>query len=335
MTETIEQTWSTRLDAPVVGGGRLEDRIFFALGDGTVRFAEPSRPEMAVLQLHSGAILDICPAGPHVVSCGDDGCVVLSNPDGSMATIWQEPGHWVDCVAASEDGEAIAWTSGKRAFLFRSGTITNVPMPSTPSGLTFDPRGRRIAIAHYGGISLWQAKAKENLIRRLEWAGSHIGVNWSPNGRYVLSAMQENELHGWRLADGEQMRMAGYTIKPRSISWDHSGKWLATSGADAVVIWPFFGGGPWNRAPLEVPLQSSAVTRVAFHPHEPFLAVGHSNGSIMIVEITSGGEGDIKVLRPADNDEICTLTWAGDGKAIGFGTAKGTIGVTSIPMFNL
>jgi len=40
------------------------------------------------------------------------------------------------------------------------------------------------------------------------------------------------------------MRMSGYPAKTEALSFTAKGKWLATSGADAMVLWPFFGGGP-------------------------------------------------------------------------------------------
>ena len=55
--------------------------------------------------------------------------------------------------------------------------------------------------------------------------------------------MQENALHGWKLADGKHMRMTGYPAKVKSLSWSAKGKWLASSGAPAAIVWPFPGQG--------------------------------------------------------------------------------------------
>lgn len=46
-----------------------------------------------------------------------------------------------------------------------------------------------------------------------------IGVCWSPDGTYVMTAMQECELHGWRVADGTDIAMRGYAAKIRSMNW--------------------------------------------------------------------------------------------------------------------
>ena len=87
--------------------------------------------------------------------------------------------------------------------------------------------------------------------RKLEWKGSHTALAIHPDGDAVVTAMQENALHGWRLSDDQHMRMSGYPAKTQSLSFTRNGKWLASSGADAMVLWPFFGGGPMGKAPIE------------------------------------------------------------------------------------
>jgi hypothetical protein len=40
------------------------------------------------------------------------------------------------------------------------------------------------------------------------------------------------------------MQMSGYATKVRSMAWTNRSRYLATGGAESVVCWPFFGGGP-------------------------------------------------------------------------------------------
>lgn len=71
--------------------------------------------------------------------------------------------------------------------------------PSTVGGLAFDAKGQRLAVAHYGGVTVWAKEKRGWKSAALKWAGSHTGVTFSPDGRFLLSSMQENALHGWRL----------------------------------------------------------------------------------------------------------------------------------------
>ena len=75
----------------------------------------------------------------------------------------------------------------------------------------------------------------------LKWAGSHVAIVWSPDGKFLISGMQENALHGWRVADEKNMRMGGYPTKVKSLAFMAKGNLMATSGANGVVVWPFAG----------------------------------------------------------------------------------------------
>jgi hypothetical protein len=62
--------------------------------------------------------------------------------------------------------------------------------------------------------------------------------------------MLEPMLHGWRLFDGQHIRMSGYAARVMSLSWSAGGQWLATSVATRLVLWPFHGkDGPMGKTP--------------------------------------------------------------------------------------
>ena len=76
-------------------------------------------------------------------------------------------------------------------------------------------RGRLLEVAPREGVS--GAVAPE----LLAWKGSHHEVNFSPDGKFLITAMQEPMLHGWRLADRKHMRMSGYSARVRSFEVGH------------------------------------------------------------------------------------------------------------------
>ncbi len=202
-------------------------------------------------------------------------------------------------------------------------------LPPLRKGLAFAPKGYRLAIAQLNGVALWypNTEAKPEL---LEWKGSHLDVMWSPDGRFVVSSMQENALHGWRLGDKPtHMRMTGYPAKPRSLSWSHDGLWLASSGADAAIIWPFQGEGPSGKAPRECGARHAKVTRVAFHPKALVLAVGYDDGCILLIRMTDASE---LLVRPAlRGSGITAFGWDKLGKRLAFGCEDGAAGVLALP----
>ena len=62
----------------------------------------------------------------------------------------------------------------------------------------FQPKGYRLAATHYNGATLWFPKV-EGAPQTLEWKGAHLDATFSPDGRFLVTSMQENALHGWRL----------------------------------------------------------------------------------------------------------------------------------------
>ena len=153
----------------------------------------------------------------------------------------------------------------------------------------------RLAIARYNGVDLnWVNTA--NPPQFLEWKGAHTGVIFSPDGKYVVSMMQENALHGWRLADNKHMRMSGYPAKVKSLSFSAKGKWLASSGAPAAIVWPFSGkDGPMGKAPKELGRHGQYFGHACCLPSaEEVVAIGYGDGMVLAVRIDDGKEAMLK-----------------------------------------
>ena len=133
---------------------------------------------------------------------------------------------------------------------------------------------------------------------------------------------------GWRLADGQHMRMAGYPAKTKSIAFTAKGRWLATSGADCIVLWPFFGGGPMGKAPTELAGGDQALcTRVACHPQQEVVAAGFDDGLVLIAEVASGRV--VPVAAPG-RGAVSALAWSDSGTHLAFGTEEGFAGLVDL-----
>jgi WD40 repeat protein len=163
----------------------------------------------------------------------------------------------------------------------------------------------------------------------LEWKGAHNAVCFSPDGRYVVTTMQENALHGWRLEDNKHMRMSGYPAKIKSWSWSAKGRYLATSGAEAAIVWPFhFKGGPMGKAPLELGTRANMkVTAVACHPAEEVVAVGFDDGMILACRF---GDAKEVLLRRGGKGALTSMSWDAGGFRLAFGSESGDCGVIDI-----
>lgn len=304
-------------------------RVGFALGDGTVHIAPVGGSgDGNTVTVHDGAILGFAPdpAGDGFISGGDDGKLRRITGDGIVSDLANFGGKWVEHVAtcALDKGKGlIAASAGKIVRLFdQSGQLLKeLTHPSTVTGLVFDGKGKRIGASHYNGASLWFVAAKTDTPRKLEWKGSHTGIIIHPEGDAVVTAMQENALHGWKLPNGEHMRMSGYPAKTASLSFSRNGKWMASSGADAMVLWPFFGGGPMGKAPLELAGGDGIIcTQVACDPNNLVVAGGFADGLVVVADIDSSR---ILPVAPPEHGSVSTLAWSPNGVLLAIGTEAG------------
>ncbi len=297
----------------------------FALGDGTLRLVTlAERETWNTVEAHDGAVLSLAPDASQTgfISGGDDGR--FRRIDQTIADFRSK---WVEHVASHPGekgkGALIACTVGKAIHLYSAAgeKLKELPHPSTVTGLTFDARGKRIAASHYNGASLWFVNAKEDSPRRLEWKGSHTAIAVHPEGDAVVTAMQENALHGWRLSDNQHMRMSGYPAKTEALSFTRNGKWLATSGAESMVLWPFFGGGPMGKAPIELAGGDGVTcTRVAAHPQQEMVAGGFADGLVVLAEVNSSR---ILPIAPPGQGGVSALAWSPDGSQLAIGSENG------------
>jgi WD40 repeat protein len=313
--------------APFVGVHFFGTTPVFVLGEEALLFA-PEDGERRVA-IHAGAILASVADGARIVTGGDDGRLIATDADGDVAEIaTDEKRRWIDQVALGPDG-AVAWSAGKVAHVrTKKGELRSFEAPSTVAGLCFAPKGFRLAIAHYNGVTLWFPNAAGATPEKFEWKGSHLGVTISPDGKFLVTTMQEPTLHGWRIADAKHMRMSGYSARVRSLGWTAGGQFLATSGSEQLILWPFDGkDGPMGRQPKILAQAEARVAVVACHPRQPVVAVGYANGMVMLVRIDDGA---LILVRAADEQPVSALGWDGAGQTLAFGTDAGDAGILAL-----
>ena len=299
----------------------------FALGNGEVAWEGGARQTA-----HDGAVLtaERHPTGEGVITGGDDGRLVWSRRDGTQL-LAEAKGRWIDCLAVQPGASLMAYGAGREARvidLADAAYARTFAHERSVAGLALDGRARRLAVATYGGAALWYARIADQQPSMLRWAGSHIGVKFSPDGRFLMSSMQENSLHGWRLSDARDLRMGGYPAKVRSLVFLDGGKMLATSGANGAVIWPFAGSdGPMGKQAMEIGFDEAVlVTRVAAEPAGPALAAGLGDGRVWVADVTSGRRMELKTEPGPPITALALAT----GR-IAWGDEEGGAGVEEIP----
>ena len=324
IASVTDRVRAVALGAPVSAVHFLGERAGFVGAEENISFVD-ANGEISRVAVHGGGILCAVSDGKRIITGGDDGKVIATNAGGEVTLLAQDAKRrWIDNVAVHADG-AYAWSSGKTAYV-RSGKNEEkfFEVTSTVGGLAFAPKGLRLAIAHYGGATLWFPNMAANA-EFLEWAGSHLGVTFSPDNKFLVTAMHEPAMHGWRLADNRHMRMSGYPGRVKSMSWSAGGKFLATSGAEMVIMWPFASkDGPMGKEPAMLAPLQARVTVVACHPKQDILACGYGDGTVLMVRLEDGAE---ILVRRNGTPPVAALAWNARGTLLAFADEQGEGGI--------
>jgi len=324
MPGAMKLTFDAYVTQVLFDGGKA----VFALGAGAVAWQDGERAAA-----HDGAVLCAAshPSGHGIVTGGDDGRLIWSR-EGQSVVLAEAPGRWIDALAVSRESGLIAFAAGREVRVLDGADLAFLRLfthEKSVAALAFDPKGRRLAAATYGGAALWYARIAEQKPVMLRWAGSHVGLAFSPNGKFLISSMQEASLHGWRLADAKDMRMGGYPAKIHSLVFLENGLWLATSGANGVVLWPFSGAnGPMGKQATEIGFdQATLVARVAGSPDGTVLAAGLADGRVWACDLTSQR---LEMIKTDPGLPITALAVLGR-ETLAWGDEAGGAGVEALP----
>ena len=310
------------VDVQWQGGPRVEPKQG---GGVTLLPAETAAPVPVRVACHPGSCLAIAAdSSGGFLTGGDDGRVVQVPRTGDPVVLAHQPDVWIDALACSAKGTR-AHAGGRLVHRLKGTGNDSIELPAPATALSFSPDGRCLAAAHSGGVTLWP---EAGLPRRLAWHGYHRALAWSPDAKYIVCGMQENALHGWRVADGGDIEMGGYPGQPLSLSFAHDGRYLATSGGTQPVCWGF---DPPSAAdqPVECGMASKTpVSCVSCHPRQSLIAAGYYNGAVLMCR---PGSDEGLFIKGAGGGAVSALAWSGDGSRLAFGTQDGQFGWLALP----
>lgn len=337
----LTKHWAAALDDYVIDLGWSADGLtlaaasaagpvtLFARSDGAVRHALPGHDDGTnVLAWHPRQALLATGGQDHRVKLWD-ATTGQQTANTDLGAGWVEHLTWrrppaTETVATS----LLAAAAGKTlVFLGGDGAVRHTfkPAPKTLTALAWQPAGGCLAAAYFGGVALWDA---DDYIAQMEFPyanGIHALV-WSPDNRWLVSGNQDPSVHLWLPDEKQEFHMSGYETKVKELSFDHTGRWLATGGGRESCVWDCLGAGPEGREPTMLP-HEARITAVAFQHAHGLLATAAADGAVMLwsPERAKPLRATVRLPHPATK-----FAWSPDDRYLAIGNQQGVVYVLAV-----
>ena len=263
--------------------------------------------------VHGGGILAAAGDGKRVITGGDDGKVVATDrPVARQVLATDAKRRWIDHVAAGPDG--VRRLVGGQARLRAAGARARCARSTC-----FRPSGARLCAQ--------RLSPRHRPLQRRRRCGFPTRRRrpscWSGRARISASCSARTAVPGHHHAGADAARLAPTStastcacpaIRRACVrwAWTADGEWLATSGSEQLILWPFAGkDGPMGKQPQH----AGAAERPRHRGRLPsrsrgVVAVGFEDGLVLLVRIADGAE--ILAQRPG-GAPVSALAWDAAG----------------------
>jgi WD40 repeat protein len=268
--------------------------------------------------------------GALLATAGQDGMARLWNPvTGGEVAACEAGARWVEHVAWHPKMDVFATAAGKKLRLWSADGKLLREYPdhaATISDLAWRPVTHEITTATYGGVAVWSTESSEPT-GRLEWKGSILKLAWTRDGRRLAHGNQDATVHYWILETGDDLQMSGYATKVREVSWDATGRYLATGGGEVVTVWDCTPPGPAETTPLSFEGHEGAVQALEYQANGALLASGGEDGRVILWR---PGKFKKAVAQGRLDAPVSRLAWSPDDRLLVAGTETGGVAVYAV-----
>ena len=308
------------------------DTAAAAGGEGQLHLLRPGLEKALAVQVSDAPLMTVISTPEGFATADESGRIHLTTPQGETTLLAETKYMFLEHLAYFPKKKQILAATGKSVTVINPDhSLTKLPhtLPSTIGGMALSPIGPRLAVSHYGGATILALDSVKNPPRLLPWKGSHLGLTYSPDGKWLVSSMQEQAIHLWRLSDGMDLQMRGYPSKITQFSWASDATTLGTNGGGGVPLWSFATekgpAGTQARVLADSGVQETLVTALAMHPKGPFCAIGYTDGLTLL---TQTAEDRAILLHQPNGQPVSHIAWSADGMHLALAHSGGTVTLT-------
>jgi WD40 repeat protein len=196
---------------------------------------------------------------------------------------------------------------------------TRITLQAAVTGTAFDPAGRRLAITTADGWAGIYDTRSSNQLRGLHAIGksgpahpygSATGVDWSSDGRFVVTTGTDGFVHVWDAASGRLLAtLRGHVGRVQSPSFARRSDLVVTAGADHTArVWDVAKRKQVARLEGDAP-----ITAAAFSPDETRVVTGDAAG---VTEVWDWRHEKLLGALPMHAALVTSVSYSPDGRRI-------------------
>jgi WD40 repeat protein len=198
------------------------------------------------------------------------------------------------------------------------------PQAGTVTDLGWRPGTDQLTVLGYGAANVYDSATGE-VVREFAWKGSPLALAWSPDGKVLAHGNQDATVHFWYAETGVDLQMYGYPTKVRELSWDFTGRYLATGGGPMPCIWDCGGPqGPEGTKPQMLEGHEDTLAAVAYQARGYLLASAAADGRVILWQPANRKAPKVGEFRFA-GAEASVLAWSPDDKSVAAGSGSGEV----------